>query len=215
MNDDEKKGPSGAHTARDPENAPRGVASDAGALRAVTKDDLAASISAIGDELDAASGEQFDLLDADLNPVGDLEKIAEINAVKRRRPGRPKGATNRKNDDLFAYFETLGYRDPVHTLMAIQSADTLELAKAMKISGAKQVLGLLKVQVGAASRLMDFRLAKKPTELKMPEGGENGGMPVMIIGDNVQVNMANDTHMSAGKPLEKNVQKQTVDKDEL
>lgn len=216
MTNDREQGPLGAHTRgpvgeADPaeidvadgstgsENS--GATSDIQQLKSMTKDDLAASLAELQEAM-TPDLEQFELLDEDLNPVGDLEKIANITAVERRGPGRPKGASNRRNAEVFDYLEALGYRCPAQMLMAVQSSDTLALCEALGISGAKNVLGTLKLQVAAASKLIEFKYARKPTEVAVKADGEGSGRPVLLVnGSNVQVNVGDsDGGLSVGQP---------------
>lgn len=125
-----------------------------------------------------------------------LALTAELVAAPRRARGRPPGATNKRNDDMVAYLQALGHRDPAVTLSMIQTANTQALARAI---GAEH-LDVLKLQQKAASDLMPYFYAKKPQQLDLPEGA--GQRPVMIIGQlNGDINtLVDGGFMSAGVP---------------
>ncbi|MDZ7822567.1 MAG: hypothetical protein U5K75_00005, partial [Ahrensia sp.] len=157
---------------------------------------LAKAIKEIGDEL-AREPDQFDLIADDIEPVGSLEIIAEnSHAVRRARErGRPKGAANKRNDKVFDYLEACGHRDPATTLSLLQSADTLALAKHLRMD-TKDVLAN---QIKAAAALMPYKYAKKPVDVHVTDKRER---PIMVIGtmNNTQINVADDGVRSIGEP---------------
>ena len=159
-------------------------------------DDLAAAVSQIRDDIEA-DPEQFELIAEDIEPLDQLEKIADqtLSGRRARERGRPKGATNKRNDKVFDYLEACGHRDPATTLSLLQSADTLALAKALKMKP-KEVLA---EQIKTAAALMPYKYAKKPVELDVKGGNK---LPLMILGDlNQQVNVGDDAIRSAGMPI--------------
>jgi hypothetical protein len=151
------EGLSGARTRRAPaENAPAGAASDANPHgRAAGR-------------IDQADGDQADLLDGspDLGDLDVLAQAAETSAAGRRARGRPKGSANKRNDRVFDYLEALGHRNPAVTLSLIQSADLVELAKAIGANTPKGRLALLQIQRQAAADLMPYNFAKKPQKIE-------------------------------------------------
>lgn len=218
MADRPEKGMSEAHTPRDPGGESAGDGVDPAADRAdrdqVTGEDLgkadplARSVAAIAAELDQARGDQLDLLPADLDPVGDMEKIAEIGHAKRRGRGRPKGSPNARNGQVFDYLEALGHRDPATTLSFYQSMDVGDLARYLRCDRDKAA----SIQVSAASKLMDFKYAKKPVTLDLGEKAK--GLPVMMIGElnMTQVNHHSDGPERLGQPISQTIE--TIDETE-
>jgi hypothetical protein len=164
------EGLSGARTRRAPaENAPAGAASDANPHgRAAGRIDLAAAVAELAGAIDQADGDQADLLDGspDLGDLDVLAQAAETSAAGRRARGRPKGSANKRNDRVFDYLEALGHRNPAVTLSLIQSADLVELAKAIGANTPKGRLALLQIQRQAAADLMPYNFAKKPQKIE-------------------------------------------------
>lgn len=164
---DEKGAVGGAHTADLPPPAgPPGADPTAIPGRAQLDGSVADLVAAILGRPDGDQAELFDLSDDDVDQ--DLPiKAAETSIATRRARGRPKGATNRRNADLFDYLEACGFRDPAVTLAAIQSTNPVDLA---------QELGLkpedaLKAVIKAAEALMPYKYARKPQELTVTERG--------------------------------------------
>lgn len=189
MADRPEKGMSEAHTHRDPGGEAAGE--DLG-----KPDPVADAVAAIAGELDAAGGDQLDLLPADTVPVGGMEEIAKTGHDQRRARGRPRGASNRRNSEVFDYLEALGHRDPAQTLSLIQSMDTRDLAAYLACKP-KEALA---IQRQAAADLMPYKYAKKPVELIAGEGVK--GLPVIAIGElNMQVNQVSDGPQALGEPI--------------
>jgi hypothetical protein len=148
-----------------------------------------------------------DLVASDL-----LAVAAELAAAPRRARGRPAGSGNRKNGDMIQYLQALGHRDPWVTLSLIQSADTAQLAKALRtplMKNGKQLVSkagtplfsqpdlvdVLSMQRQAAKDIMDYHHSKKPQQLELPPGDLR---PLMVIGEmNVSIGGV-DGFMSAG-----------------
>lgn len=174
-----------------------------------------------GLDQDAAEAERVEQLhlaalidgspDVDAGDV--LGATAELVARQRRARGRPLGSGNKRNGDMLRYLQALGHRDPLVTLSAIQTADTLQLAaslghalrsrkgelildqKGRPVIDGCDPLDVLKVQEAAARDLLPYVYAKRPVEVALPSGDQR---PVMVIG---QLNVAQVTEqltMSAG-----------------
>lgn len=128
-----------------------------------------------------------------------LAMAAEPTLTQRRARGRPAGALNRKNADMIQYLAALGHRDPWVTLSLLQSADTMQLAMALRVPMQEngfalknergdilyhppQPLAVLSIQKAAAEALMKFHHSAKPQQLDLPVG-EGNKRAVMIIGD--------------------------------
>lgn len=134
----------------------------------------------------------------DLLSIGGLAGAAELVASERRARGRPRGATNKRNQSLIEYLQALGHRDPAVTLSMFQTADTKDLAKALGIDTAKGRAAVAALQVRAAGELLPYFYAKKPVQLDLGDVGSK--RPLMVIGEmNVQIAAANG-FMSAGVP---------------
>ena len=140
-----------------------------------------------------------------------LAIAAELVAAPRRGRGRPAGSLNRKSGDLIAYLRALGHRDPAVTLSMIQTADTMQLAMALRVpmqeegKVRKDVDGnvlynppnpmlVLELQRKAAEGLMPYHHAKIPQQLELPPGVAR---PVMIVGE-MNVSVAGLDGMLAG-----------------
>ncbi len=138
---------------RDPDSGRRG-------------DNLAQSVLAIATALDD-NGEQLDLLTGspDLDAEDLLSRAANSVTAQRKGPGRPKGAANRRNADVFDYLEALGHRDPAVTLSLIQSADVGELATALDCKKADAA----RLQIAAAKELLPYKYSKKPLAIDVKE----------------------------------------------
>lgn len=196
MADRPEKGMSEAHTHRDPGGESADPAADRAGEDLGKSDPLADAVAAIAGELDAAAGDQLDLLPADQEPVGALEEIAKKGHDQRRGRGKPKGSTNKRNTQVFDYLDTMGHRDPATTLSFIQSVDTRDLATYL---GCKPKEALA-IQRQAAADLMPYKYAKKPVELNVGEGVK--GLPVIAIGElNMQVNTVADGPQALGEPI--------------
>jgi len=102
----------------------------------------------------AATGvQQFDLL-------GD--QAEQSNGIRRGR-GRPEGAVNKRNDEMFDYLEARGFKAPEVLLMEVISADVKALARKL---GAEPI-EVLKLQIKAAADLMPYKLARKPQAMEI------------------------------------------------
>lgn len=168
--------------------------------------DLDAAVRQLAEQIEPEA-EQFDLLAEPPEPVGSLENIAENTLAERRARGRPKGASNKRNAQVFDYLEHIGHRDPVTTLSMIQSMDPAELAKALQCKR-KDATALI---ISAAEKLLPYKYAKRPTEIAVTgEGGK--GRPFMVIGEmNVAFGgVSDDGFMSAGQARGKTVEYQDV-----
>lgn len=91
-------------------------------------------------------------------PVDRLEVAAETGNAKRR--GRPLGAGNRRNDQLFDLLEARGFKMPEMRLMEIIAADPADL-------GTMDRKDALALQIRASEALLPYRLAKKPVSLEV------------------------------------------------
>jgi hypothetical protein len=146
----------------------------------------------------------------DASPEDLFAMAAEPALHQRRARGRPAGSLNRKNNDMIAYLQAKGHRDPWETLSLIQSADTMKLAMFLRVP--MQENGVMKrdgkgnilynppdpqfvaaLQERAATTLMKFHHSAKPQQLDLPPGGGGSNRPIMVIGDgnNVAVLAAN------------------------
>lgn len=172
-----------------------------------------AAVEAAGAALPGA--DPLDLLNGspDLDASDLLSMAAELASAPRRGRGRPSGSPNRKNNEMIAYLQALGHRDPWVTLSMIQTADTRLLAQALRspvMKNGKQVVSkagtplfnapspmdVLAMQQRAADALMPYHHAKKPQQLDLGDLGAK--RPVMVIGE-MNVAIGNDLgFMSAG-----------------
>jgi hypothetical protein len=100
-----------------------------------------------------------------------LGGLAETANAARRERGRPKGATNLRNEQLFDYLEAQGYKNPVVRLLEIVSADPLKMRLPLKEAMA--------LQVRAAEALLPYMLAKKPQAMLVAKQVQH----FMIAGD--------------------------------
>lgn len=159
--------------------------------------DLGDAVRRLAADLAGAGGEQLDLIedspDLDDQSTG-LAKAANTAAASRRGRGRPPGALNKRNTQVFDYLEQLGHRDPAVTLSMIQTADTRELAQALGLDTPKGRAAVFAAQVRAAADLMPYKYARKPQQIELPVDG--AGRPMMFIGEmNIQ-QVAGDGFMS-------------------
>ncbi len=165
-------------------------------------DRLAADLQRIDQERTQTDGDQLDLLAGSLE-IHDEDVLAaasEIIAKPRRERGRPPGSSNRRNTQVFDYLERLGHRDPAVTLSMIQSADTVQLARALGADNAKGRFAVLGLQRAAAAELMPYKYAKKPQQIDLPPDRLR---PMMVIGEmNVGINTQSDV-MSVADPRKK------------
>lgn len=147
----------------------------------------------------------------DLDATDLLAVAAELVAAPRRGRGRPAGSLNRKSGDMIEYLQAMGHRDPWFTLSAIQTADTMKLAMALRVPmqedgkvktdkkgnvlyNPPQPLAVLDLQRRAATDLMNYHHAKKPQQLELPPGAPR---PVMIVGE-MNVSIAGIDGMLSG-----------------
>ena len=159
-----------------------------------------------------------------------LAVAAELVAAPRRGRGRPPGSPNRKNKDMLDYLQALGHRDPWLTLSMIQTADTMELAKAMgtpvivegrpvkNLDGSivyqpADPVKVLGIQKAAAEALMSYHHAKQPQQLDLIPPGQGYQRPLMAIGElhgNVTIGSAGQVGLSIFDAPTKTVENQAV-----
>lgn len=92
-----------------------------------------------------------------------------------KRAGRPKGAKNRKTEQVQAYYHARGYTDPLLILAEIANADPLALAQV--IGGKEPRKAAFDAIRGAASELMPYFHGKMPVKVEV----EGGQLPVLVI----------------------------------
>ncbi|MBX3580080.1 MAG: hypothetical protein KF723_22990 [Rhizobiaceae bacterium] len=168
-----------ARTPRDP-GAGGAPAAGSAQAEATRREAIAADIAALAAQL-GGEAEQLDLIagSPDLEDLDTLAAAANKVASARRARGRPAGSQNRRNSAVFDYLDAMGHRHPAVTLSLIQTADTMELARALGtpmkdddghpyVDGEGRViiqpadpLKVLAIQAKAAADLVPFDLAKK------------------------------------------------------
>lgn len=147
-------------------------------------------------------------------PTGDFpEKSAFEQAVedageKLGRPGRPRGARNKRDVDFERWYGAMGFKDPAQFLAEMVSGDPLALRELVKANspggkGTPGLLDVIKVQIAAAGELMPYLHGKKPTEILVSDER----LPSLIIdlGTNqnaIGAGIAAAKALSAGSPLE-------------
>lgn len=183
----------------DDETAEKGIsggahAGDSGRDRAPGGDQVAPGGDGEGDQLDLLAGS------LEIDDTDTLAVAAELVARPRRERGRPPGATNKRNTQMFDYLERLGHRDPAMTLSMIQSADPLQLAKALGADSFKGRMAVLSLQRAAAADLMPYKYAKKPQALELPTDAKR---PLMVIGEMTVIGNQQNNAMSVGDPRPK------------
>lgn len=136
-----------------------------------------------------------------------LELVAETALAARRGAGRPQGALNRKNNDMIAYLQAKGHRDPWVTLSLIQSADFGDLCAMVGAVSGKSKMAVLKLQVSAAESIMNYHHSKRPQQLELPAGDKR---PLMVIGEMNINQVSHEGFMSAGEPPDRAEQNQRV-----
>lgn len=97
---------------------------------------------------------------------------ATIAPPKRKGPGRPAGSLNRTTLQLQRYLQARGYRDPAEFLASIVSADTRELAAALKgmpvaSVGFDDAVEVLKLQRTAAAELLPYFHQRQPQQVEV------------------------------------------------
>ncbi len=105
-----------------------------------------------------------------------LAELAETSNASRRVRGRPAGAVNRRNSDLFDLAMAKGFKHPFVRLMEIVSSPPEQLC-GDRLEG-------LKLQIRAAEVLLPYDMAKRPTEVSVSKevlhmfvaGNLTGGM---------------------------------------
>lgn len=166
-----------------------------------TPADLAGDPAGSGAEAATNGRDLADLIagSPDIEAQDLLAVAAELAAAPRRGRGRPAGSPNRKNKEMIDYLAALGHRDPWVTLSMIQSADTMQLARAlataltykgkiMRDEDGNPILEIAPVQVlgiqkAAAEALMKYHHAAQPQQLDLPMDGEGYKRPFMAIGE--------------------------------
>jgi len=158
----------------------RGSPGESQPADATRRDEIAADIAALAQQL-GGEAEQLDLIagSPDLDDLDTLSAAANKIAGARRARGRPAGSQNRRNSAVFDYLDAMGHRHPAVTLSLIQTADTMELARALGtpmkdddghpyVDGQGRViiqpadpLKVLAIQAKAAADLVPFDMAKK------------------------------------------------------
>ncbi|WP_127523656.1 hypothetical protein [Mesorhizobium sp. Z1-4] len=137
-----------------------------------------------------------------------LELVAETALTARRGAGRPQGALNRKNNDMIAYLQAKGHRDPWVTLSLIQSADFAALCAMVGAGTGKAKMAVLKLQKDAADAIMPYNHGKMPTTVNLTGNGSK--RPLMVIGEMNINQVSHDGYMSAGEPVPKSQGNQRV-----
>jgi hypothetical protein len=131
-----------------------------------------------------ADGDLFDDNDYGVDPFADageaLERHrpdeGEING--KRRPGRPKGAMNRKTKDFERFYQAQGFRDPLAAMAQFLTADPVALQAwfqdhdRAKVAVGKKIMtampslmDIIKEQHAVASVLAPYLHGKKPVEV--------------------------------------------------
>lgn len=141
------------------------------------KRELTRAVDALGDSLQA---EQMTLASVDEL----LNNVTPEVAQARRGRGRPKGARNRRTNQMLEYLEALGYEPPILKLARIAAVDTKTMALAL---GCKRIEAFDR-QLKALEALMPYWHQKLPQSLEVdartvtalflgapPEGGDEPG----------------------------------------
>lgn len=133
----------------------------------------------------------------DIDAQDVLGATAELMTGPRRGKNRPNpfGGGSRRTRDRIAYLELLGHRDPLTTLSLIQTADTMQLAKALgspvlvegrplyrdgeMVMVPADPIKILAIQRQAAKDLAEWSYARPATEVDLRQGSAR---PVMVIG---------------------------------
>lgn len=95
--------------------------------------------------------------------------------AKARRRGRPKGAMNRKTQELAAWYQAQGYRDPLQAMAEFLSADPVGIQaffvkheKTLKAIGKRTAIAvpslgaIVKMQMDCAAELAPYLHGKAP-----------------------------------------------------
>lgn len=127
-------------------------------------------------------------------PDGLASFMAEVDAagVKRaRRPGRPKGAINRKTAELEELWRKAGFADPVMVLGAIASADPVSLQAWFiehdaslahlpddeRARHAPSLKAIIELQASAADRAAPYLRGKMPIRVQV----EDERLPTILV----------------------------------
>lgn len=131
-----------------------------------------------------ADGDLFDDDDYGADPFADAGEALERHRPDegelngKRRPGRPKGAMNRKTADFEKFYAAKGFRDPLVAMAQWLTADPVALQawfedheKVMTTVGKRRyrtmpsLMDIIKEQHAVASVLAPYLHGKKPVEL--------------------------------------------------
>ena len=111
-----------------------------------------------------------DLFD-EIAPADTLAIVARKTIEARRGAGRPEGSPNRRNVEMFQYFEALGYKGPERHLLELVAADPRELAA--KLAGVEvatvtfeRAMAVFSEQRRAAADLMRYKFAPR-TDIRL------------------------------------------------
>lgn len=140
--------------------------------------DLTRALAALGEQIEQTDAEnQLDLLSGSPEEGASdlLTRAANTVTEGRKGAGRPAGAKNKRNTQVFDYLEALGHRDPIVTLSLLQTASTDMLAVFLDCDR----LEAAKLQLAAAKELMPYKYAKRPTEVKV----ESKALHLFLTGD--------------------------------
>lgn len=156
----------------------------------------------------------------DRSRPGDEAELAErqqdAEGRRARRPGRPKGALNRKTKALEAWWRENGYLDPMELSAQWISADPLELQawfiaheRAVKAQGkallqaCPSLLDIIQSQLDEAERVRPYLHGKKPVQVQVTDER----LPALIVNlgtDQLAQGkaLAEQLALSAGKLIE-------------
>lgn len=131
-----------------------------------------------------ADGDLFDDDDYGADPYADAGEALERHRPEegelngKRRPGRPKGAMNRKTKDFEKFYQAQGFKDPLVAMAQWLTADPVALQawfqdhdRAVVAVGKKilpampSLMDIIKEQHAVASVLAPYLHGKKPVEV--------------------------------------------------
>lgn len=150
-----------------------------------------------------------------LGPYADAGAADQVQRPDRKRPGRPKGALNRKTKDFERWYQAQGFRDPLEAMGQFLTADPVELQswfieheRSNKAIGKgigqalPSLMDIIKEQHACASQLGPYLHGKKPVEIALIDER----LPTLIIdlGTNQLAEgqeIAGRKALSVGQPL--------------
>lgn len=116
------------------------------------------------------------------------KQVAE--GLRPARPGRPKGAANKKTEEFESWYRASGYRDPLLALADWITADPVHLQawfqehERAKVAVGKKImtalpslLDIIKAQNAAAGELAPYLHGKMPIRVKV----EDERLPVLVL----------------------------------